>query len=63
MEGEEKGDDDPELAPEDKSLQENKEVPQKHIKNRKSLLKNWPAISSISIYCVYSLHDMAYSEV
>lgn len=63
MEGEEKGDDDPELASEDKSLQENKEVPQKHKKNRKSLLKNWPAISSISIYCVYSLHDMAYSEI
>lgn len=63
LEGEKKGDDDPELGLEDKSFQENKEVPQKQKKNRKSLLKNWPAMSSISIYCVYSLHDMAYSEI
>lgn len=63
MECEEKGEDDPELGPEDKSFQENKEVPQKQKGNRKSLLKNWPAMSSIYIYCVYSLHDMAYSEI
>ena len=28
-----------------------------------SLLKNWPLMSSIIIYCVFSLHDMAYTEV
>ncbi|XP_058079214.1 protein ZINC INDUCED FACILITATOR-LIKE 1-like isoform X2 [Magnolia sinica] len=28
-----------------------------------SLLKNWPLISSIIVYCVFSLHDMAYSEI
>ena len=30
---------------------------------RKSLLKNWPLISSIIVYCVFQLHDMAYAEV
>ncbi|XP_076927069.1 protein ZINC INDUCED FACILITATOR-LIKE 1-like [Bidens hawaiensis] len=28
-----------------------------------SLLKNWPLMSSIIVYCVFSLHDMAYTEV
>ena len=28
-----------------------------------SLLKNWPLMSSIIVYCIFSLHDMAYSEV
>ncbi|KAF3509820.1 hypothetical protein F2Q69_00000551 [Brassica cretica] len=28
-----------------------------------SLLKNWPLISSIIVYCILSLHDMAYTEV
>lgn len=28
-----------------------------------SLLKNWPLMSSILVYCVFSLHDMAYTEV
>ena len=28
-----------------------------------SLLKNWQLMSSIIVYCVFSLHDMAYSEV
>uniref|UniRef100_A0A6M2EDP0 Major facilitator superfamily (MFS) profile domain-containing protein n=1 Tax=Populus davidiana TaxID=266767 RepID=A0A6M2EDP0_9ROSI len=30
---------------------------------RKSLLKNWPLISSIIVYCVFQLHDMAYAEI
>ncbi|KAH9686629.1 protein zinc induced facilitator-like 1 [Citrus sinensis] len=30
---------------------------------KKSLLKNWPLMSSIIVYCVFSLHDMAYSEI
>ncbi|KAJ0707612.1 hypothetical protein HanLR1_Chr09g0320421 [Helianthus annuus] len=28
-----------------------------------SLLKNWPLMSSIIVYCVFSLHDTAYTEV
>ncbi|CAN0839705.1 Protein ZINC INDUCED FACILITATOR-LIKE 1 [Linum grandiflorum] len=28
-----------------------------------SLLRNWPLISSIIVYCIFSLHDMAYNEV
>ncbi|PON86778.1 Major facilitator [Trema orientale] len=31
--------------------------------SKKSLLKNWPLMSSIIVYCVFSLHDMAYSEI
>ncbi|KAL8231755.1 hypothetical protein R6Q57_001533 [Mikania cordata] len=27
-----------------------------------TLLKNWPLMSSIIVYCVFSLHDMAYTE-
>ncbi|XP_009121733.1 protein ZINC INDUCED FACILITATOR-LIKE 1-like isoform X1 [Brassica rapa] len=30
---------------------------------RPSLLKNWPLISSIIVYCIFSLHDMAYTEI
>ncbi|KAJ0526168.1 putative major facilitator superfamily, MFS transporter superfamily [Helianthus annuus] len=28
-----------------------------------SLLKNWPLMSSIIVYCVFSLHDTAYTEI
>ena len=28
-----------------------------------NLFKNWPLMSSIIVYCVFSLHDMAYTEV
>jgi len=31
--------------------------------DRKSLFKNWPLMSSIIMYCVFSFHDMAYTEV
>ncbi|KAH9610807.1 hypothetical protein KSS87_023698 [Heliosperma pusillum] len=30
---------------------------------RKSLYKNWPLMSSIIVYCIFSLHDMAYTEI
>ncbi|XP_025807517.1 protein ZINC INDUCED FACILITATOR-LIKE 1-like isoform X2 [Panicum hallii] len=30
---------------------------------KKSLLKNWPLMSSIITYCVFSLHDTAYVEI
>lgn len=29
----------------------------------KSLYTNWPLMSSIVVYCVFSLHDMAYTEI
>ncbi|KAG9454965.1 hypothetical protein H6P81_007869 [Aristolochia fimbriata] len=28
-----------------------------------NLLKNWPLMSSIIVYCVFQLHDMAYTEI
>ncbi|XP_056171116.1 protein ZINC INDUCED FACILITATOR-LIKE 1-like isoform X3 [Syzygium oleosum] len=28
-----------------------------------SLLRNWPLMSSIIVYCVFQLHDMAYTEI
>ncbi|XP_057437385.1 protein ZINC INDUCED FACILITATOR-LIKE 1-like [Lotus japonicus] len=28
-----------------------------------NLLMNWPLMSSIIVYCIFSLHDMAYTEV
>nr|XP_029120501.1 protein ZINC INDUCED FACILITATOR 1 isoform X2 [Elaeis guineensis] len=28
-----------------------------------NLFKNWPLMSSIIVYCVFSLHDMAYTEI
>ncbi|WOL18050.1 protein ZINC INDUCED FACILITATOR-LIKE 1-like [Canna indica] len=30
---------------------------------KKNLFKNWPLMSSIIVYCIFSLHDMAYSEI
>ncbi|KAF8041068.1 hypothetical protein BT93_B3095 [Corymbia citriodora subsp. variegata] len=30
---------------------------------KKSLIRNWPLMSAIIAYCVFSLHDMAYSEI
>jgi len=29
----------------------------------KSIFQNWPFMSSIIVYCVFSLHDVAYQEV
>ncbi|KAL2514727.1 Protein ZINC INDUCED FACILITATOR-LIKE 1 [Forsythia ovata] len=31
--------------------------------SKESLIKNWPLMSSIIVYCVFSLHDMAYTEI
>ncbi|KAL0397369.1 UNVERIFIED_CONTAM: protein ZINC INDUCED FACILITATOR-LIKE 1 [Sesamum calycinum] len=31
--------------------------------SKESLFKNWPLMSSIIVYCVFSLHDMAYTEL
>ncbi|XP_056164458.1 protein ZINC INDUCED FACILITATOR-LIKE 1-like isoform X4 [Syzygium oleosum] len=30
---------------------------------KRSLIRNWPLISAIIAYCIFSLHDMAYSEI
>ncbi|XP_022726163.1 protein ZINC INDUCED FACILITATOR 1-like isoform X6 [Durio zibethinus] len=34
----------------------------RHRTSQQNLLKNWPLMSSIIIYCVFQLHDMAYAE-
>ncbi|GJN28387.1 hypothetical protein PR202_gb16500 [Eleusine coracana subsp. coracana] len=39
------------------TTQESPEVP------KESLFKNWPLMSSILTYCVFSLHDTAYTEI
>ncbi|XP_044980951.1 protein ZINC INDUCED FACILITATOR-LIKE 1-like isoform X3 [Hordeum vulgare subsp. vulgare] len=40
------------------------EVGQSNSSNtKKSLFKNWPLMSSIIVYCIFSFHDMAYTEV
>ncbi|XP_047261230.1 protein ZINC INDUCED FACILITATOR-LIKE 1 [Capsicum annuum] len=31
--------------------------------SKENLFKNWPLMSSIIAYCVFALHDMAYSEI
>ncbi|KMZ71592.1 Major facilitator superfamily antiporter, putative, expressed [Zostera marina] len=36
---------------------------EENVESKPSLLKNWPLISSIIVYCVFTLHDTAYSEV
>ncbi|XVE68383.1 hypothetical protein DITRI_Ditri09bG0064100 [Diplodiscus trichospermus] len=33
------------------------------IEGQQSLLRNWPLMSSIIVYCVFQLHDMAYAEI
>ncbi|KAK9667741.1 hypothetical protein RND81_13G008400 [Saponaria officinalis] len=30
---------------------------------KESLFKNWPLMSSIAVYCIFSLQDMAYTEI
>ncbi|KAJ7949438.1 Protein ZINC INDUCED FACILITATOR-LIKE 1 [Quillaja saponaria] len=39
------------------------ELEQKHVKSDENLLLNWPLMSSIVVYCFFSLHDIAYQEV
>jgi len=36
---------------------------EKYPASQQSLLKNWPLMSSIIVYCVFQLHDMDYTEV
>nr|KYP59954.1 putative membrane protein YCR023C family [Cajanus cajan] len=35
----------------------------KMTKKHESILTNWPLMSSIIVYCIFALHDVAYSEV
>jgi len=35
----------------------------KMMQKHKSIFQNWPLMSSIIVYCVFSLHDVAYQEV
>ncbi|KAG9454963.1 hypothetical protein H6P81_007867 [Aristolochia fimbriata] len=39
------------------------ESEEKEASSNESLLKNWPLMSSIIVYCIFSLHNMAYSEI
>jgi len=36
---------------------------EKIVKKNENLFLNWPLMSSVIAYCVFSLHDMAYQEV
>lgn len=33
------------------------------VEAKQSLIRNWHLISAITVYCVFALQDMAYSEV
>lgn len=39
------------------------EVEEHSSSSKASLLKNWPLMSTILVYCVFSLQEIAYSEV
>ncbi|CAN6483942.1 unnamed protein product [Victoria cruziana] len=36
---------------------------EKGLNSKKSLVKNWPLMSSVIGYCIFSLHDIAYTEI
>lgn len=40
-----------------------KEQEQKNVHSEDNLLKNWPLMSTIIVYCVFSLQEIAYAEV
>ena len=39
------------------------EITGKKVQKDENLLLNWPLMSSIIVYCVFCLHDIAYTEV
>lgn len=43
--------------------QDVEKVQESGIRKKKSLFRNWPLMSSIIVYCIFSFHDMAYTEV
>uniref|UniRef100_A0A0D6QRF1 Major facilitator superfamily (MFS) profile domain-containing protein n=2 Tax=Araucaria cunninghamii TaxID=56994 RepID=A0A0D6QRF1_ARACU len=65
LESEDEGNGDPELGSRGNPAEENNEeqIDKRQQVHKKSLFRNWPAMASIIIYCVFSLHDMAYSEI
>ncbi|XP_068658242.1 protein ZINC INDUCED FACILITATOR 1-like isoform X1 [Aristolochia californica] len=57
-------DGDTEYALHDSGLNEGiEEAGQNDPTSNGNLLKNWPLISSIIVYCIFQLHDMAYAEI
>lgn len=53
-----------EAAPNGADMKGKKEgLEESKVSSTTSLLKNWPLMSSIIVYCVFSLHDMAYTEI
>lgn len=44
-------------------IRDNAEVEERSSSSKASLLKNWPLMSTILVYCVFSLQEIAYSEV
>ncbi|GAU33371.1 hypothetical protein TSUD_364960 [Trifolium subterraneum] len=36
---------------------------EKNVQKNENLFMNWPLMSSIIVYCIFSLHDVAYQEV
>lgn len=60
--GNNKSSSDLETASNISDAKEGEKKPERKTPN-KSLIKNWPLMSSIIIYCVFSLQDMAYTEV
>ncbi|XP_031495126.1 protein ZINC INDUCED FACILITATOR 1-like isoform X2 [Nymphaea colorata] len=36
---------------------------EKGLNSKKSLIMNWPLMSSVIAYCIFSLHDIAYAEI
>ncbi|XP_057828134.1 protein ZINC INDUCED FACILITATOR-LIKE 1 isoform X2 [Cryptomeria japonica] len=65
LESEENSHCDSELGTRSNSIQENNKEETTKTKqvHKKSLLKNWPAMASIIVYCAFSLHEIAYSEI
>eukprot|EP00252_Welwitschia_mirabilis_P003274 TRINITY_DN13378_c0_g1_i11.p1 TRINITY_DN13378_c0_g1~~TRINITY_DN13378_c0_g1_i11.p1 ORF type:complete len:469 (+),score=70.38 TRINITY_DN13378_c0_g1_i11:75-1481(+) len=58
-----KDDNDPQLVQMDQCHEQNRSSTNSKQGNLKLLLRNWAAMSSIIIYCVYGLTDIAYSEI
>lgn len=40
-----------------------KATEESEVTSKRSLFTNWPLMASITVYCIFSLHDTAYAEV
>ncbi|KAM6567952.1 hypothetical protein CsatA_027080 [Cannabis sativa] len=47
----------------EENLEEDNDMGKCNHPQKQSLYKNWPLMSSIMVYCVFQLQDMAYSEI